>query len=342
MVAARCWLRQLHDRRTGRSGAGCSRGQAVASSQAPARPGACSTTTSRGDPPLREDIHSDWAAPFRQFVRMGRLNLAPLLCSPDREPDGDPRVPHRRRQRRARRRRGAQADAAQPAEGRSRARSTTDMLGLGDGYTIITPPDATRPSALITAESPLQCITAQDPATGRTLAGLKMFRDEWDTTDWAYLFLPGELWVARARRGGRTRRRRSGSSSARSGSGTWTSSTTSPADKVRDGAVPQQGRRRASSRTTSTTSTGSTTRSSTSGGSGRSRRSGSGRSSDKDDEDDERRRRGRPTGWPTSMSDERDSAELFISSPDALWQAPAGREDLGVRQRRRRPRWSSR
>lgn len=42
-------------------------------------------------------------------------------------------------------------------------------------------------------------IVANDPATGLPLAGLKMFRNEWDDEDIAYLYLPGEVLMARRR-----------------------------------------------------------------------------------------------------------------------------------------------
>lgn len=150
-----------------------------------------------GDPPLREDIHSGWAAPFRQFLRMGRMNIAPKLVSSTsnrmglrdfRTAAADDELGD-----------AVARDLMKHNKLRLRARQVHDwMLGLGDAYTIITPPDATRAWSLITAESPMQCITAEDPATGRTVAGLKMFRDELSGADFAYLFLPGELYVARA------------------------------------------------------------------------------------------------------------------------------------------------
>lgn len=150
----------------------------------------------RGDPPLQPDVHGSWAGPFRQFVRMGRLNLAELVTLAPGNRLGI---------------RDFRTSAADDELGDEKARELMkrnelklkarevhhDMLGLGDAYTIVTPPDAKRDWSLITAESPLQCITAHDAATGETLAGLKMFRDDWDSADFAYLFLPGELWVAR-------------------------------------------------------------------------------------------------------------------------------------------------
>lgn len=156
-----------------------------------------------GDPPLREDIHSEWAAPFRQFLRVGRMNVAPKLVSSTTNRMG------------IRDFRTAAADdelgdiAARDLMKRNdlklKARELhDDMLGLGDAYTIVTPPGGKRDWSLITAESPMECITAHDAATGETLAGLKMFRDDWDTTDFAYLFLPGKVMVAKCEVGSST------------------------------------------------------------------------------------------------------------------------------------------
>ncbi|WP_183407634.1 phage portal protein [Nocardioides marmoriginsengisoli] len=149
-----------------------------------------------GDPPLREDIHSEWSAPFRQFLRMGRMNIAPKLVSSTTNRMGlrdfrTAAVDDELGDLKAR-------DLMRHNKLKLRAREVHDnMLGLGDAYTIVTPPDDTRAWSLITSESPLECITAHDPATGETLAGLKMFRDEIENADYAYLFLPGELYVAR-------------------------------------------------------------------------------------------------------------------------------------------------
>lgn len=156
----------------------------------------------RGDPPLRKDIHEGWADPFRQFVRMGRLNFADLLVSSTGNRLGirDFRT-------------AAADDELGDAEARRIMRANNlelvshdvhdFMLALGDGYGMLTPPDASRVIPLITAETPLATITAHHAATGATLAGLKMFRDDWDERDWAYLFLPaqkqgqaGEMYVA--------------------------------------------------------------------------------------------------------------------------------------------------
>ena len=195
------WLnvlaQQLHDRRAGRRGSSQFSRRTIESTKI--RPGLTLLEDYlAGDPPLREDIHSGWAAPFRQFLRMGRMNVAPLLVSSTtkrlnirdfRTAAGDDDLGD------------VEARRLMRANGmRVKIRETHDnMCGYGDGYVMLTPPDATRAHTLITAESPLQCITAHDAATGVTLAALKMFRDEWDATDWAYLFVRGEgLYVARA------------------------------------------------------------------------------------------------------------------------------------------------
>lgn len=185
---------KLHERRSGRDG----KRQFSRRTFEPSRvtPGLVLLSDYlRGDPPLREDIHSDWAIPFRQFLRMGRMNVAPKLVSSitNRMAIRDFRT-------------AAADDELGDAEARNlmrlnklrvRSREVHDfMCGLGYGYTIVTPPDGARDWSLITSESPMECITAHDPATGEELAGLKMFRDSTTKTDWAFLFLPGEVWVA--------------------------------------------------------------------------------------------------------------------------------------------------
>lgn len=195
------WLKvlaeQLHNRRVGREGRLLWTRSKVQSSTI--RPGLILLEDyRRGDPPLHDDIHSGWADPFRRFVRMGRLNIADLIVTSPSNRMGITDF-----------RTAAANDELGDIEARRLMRRNSlklvardvheYMLGLGDGYTITTPPDlgeGGRDFSLITAESPLQCITAHDPATGEYLAGLKMFRDDWDSTDLAYLFLPGKLHVA--------------------------------------------------------------------------------------------------------------------------------------------------
>ena len=184
--------RALHERRTGRvNGRRWNRGLA---STARIRPPLTVLDDYRqGDPPLRPDIHNSWKPYVRQFVRMGRLNVADLVVS----------ATANRMQLRDFRTASAgdeMGDSAARDIMRANgmklvARDVIETcLGLGDSYTIVTPPSAGRSHALITAEDPREVITAQDPATGEYLAALKMFRSEWDDEDVAYLYLPGDVY----------------------------------------------------------------------------------------------------------------------------------------------------
>lgn len=75
------------------------------------------------------------------------------------------------------------------------------MLSLSEAYVSVgLSPDATAvdgsPMPVIAAEDPRQIITLDDPATHRAAAALKLFTDPISGTDYAYLWLPGELHVA--------------------------------------------------------------------------------------------------------------------------------------------------
>lgn len=147
-----------------------------------------------GDPPLQQ-VAGEWQGYVREFIRKGRLNIADLLVSS---------TANRMQLRDFR------TAAADDEMGDERARDIMrandlalkfrevheGMLSLGDAYTITTPPDEKRKYPLITAESATQVITADDPATGETIAGLKMFRDDWDSADLAYVYLPGKVFRA--------------------------------------------------------------------------------------------------------------------------------------------------
>ena len=187
--------RELHDRRTGRSGTRRWTRSTV-TTQHIRPPLHVLEDYRRGDPPLRPDIHSGWKPYVRQFVRMGRLNVADLLISSTSN----------RMQLRDFRTAEANDELGdviargimRANEMKLRAREVHDtMLSLGDAYTIMTPPGGRRKHTLITSEDPQQVITAHDPATGEYLAGLKMFRDEWNSEDLAYLYLPGLVRMAR-------------------------------------------------------------------------------------------------------------------------------------------------
>lgn len=65
------------------------------------------------------------------------------------------------------------------------------MLSMGDGYTMVGPPPEGSAYASITAEDPRQCITAHDPIRQQMeRAGLKLFHDEEEGTDRAFVYLP--------------------------------------------------------------------------------------------------------------------------------------------------------
>jgi hypothetical protein len=75
------------------------------------------------------------------------------------------------------------------------------MLVMGEAYTIVGPPD-TDGIPVITAEDPRQCITAHDPARpSRVRAGLKWYYDAEAGQDVAYVYLPGQVHVARREAG---------------------------------------------------------------------------------------------------------------------------------------------
>lgn len=135
---------------------------------------------------------------YRRLMRIARLNMARLVVEALRErmlPVGF--------------RTGAASDALGDAEAwRIWQANSLDadssivhrsMLSKGDGYVIVGPVDTEIGAPLITPESPLQVISELDPQRRRrTLAALKVYRDDVAGTDVAYLHLPG--YVVRARR----------------------------------------------------------------------------------------------------------------------------------------------
>lgn len=71
------------------------------------------------------------------------------------------------------------------------------MLALGDSYTIIGAPDEETGVPVITAEDPRQVVTFHDPAQqSKIRAGAKFFHDAEFEQDFAYLYLPGRVFVA--------------------------------------------------------------------------------------------------------------------------------------------------
>jgi hypothetical protein len=72
------------------------------------------------------------------------------------------------------------------------------MFRFGSTYVIVGPPDPLSKVPVVTSEDPRQIITEHDPAQPRkVLAALKIYHDDVEGADFAYLWLPGKLWVAR-------------------------------------------------------------------------------------------------------------------------------------------------
>lgn len=70
-------------------------------------------------------------------------------------------------------------------------------LSMSDAYVIVGGPDPEIGAPRITPEDPRQVITAHDPVVKRrTIAALKIFHDDVENLDLAYIYLPGEVWRA--------------------------------------------------------------------------------------------------------------------------------------------------
>lgn len=154
----------------------------------------------RGDPPLL-GVASGWREQFRVVARIGRLNFAETIISAKGDRMGL---------------RGFRTIAADDELGdqyatelmlrlglETKAMEVHDgMLSLADGYAMVTPPKSGQKWPTATSEDARECITAHDPATGETIAGLKLYRDEWDDADFAQVFVRQddgsvEHWTAR-------------------------------------------------------------------------------------------------------------------------------------------------
>lgn len=139
-----------------------------------------------GDPPLL-GYADNWKQHFLQVMRMGRLNAAELVVNSKAD-----RMPLR----------GFRTAAATDQLGDQVARQILRLnkgkvlarevhsaqLWAADSYGMATP-RAAGGHAVMTFEDPRETITAHDPATGETLAALKLYRDEWDSRDIAHLFV---------------------------------------------------------------------------------------------------------------------------------------------------------
>lgn len=73
------------------------------------------------------------------------------------------------------------------------------MLGFGDAYAIVGPVDPEIDAPVISVEDPRDVVAMVDPVRRRrSIAALKVFRDEDAETDRLYLYLPGEVHRAEA------------------------------------------------------------------------------------------------------------------------------------------------
>jgi hypothetical protein len=194
--------RALHERRTGRDGS--RRWDRTLLDNKVERPGLeLLHAYFRGDPPLRRDIHDQWKPYVRAFLRAGRLNFATKTCTAT----SNRMELYGFRTAAASDEFGDQQAADIMAVNEYELLSSTlhdHMLGMGDAYTITTPPTADM-WPRITAEDPRQVITVEHPVTKQTIAGLKLYRDEWDSADYAFFAMryeSGQVMVARLRKKG--------------------------------------------------------------------------------------------------------------------------------------------
>lgn len=148
-----------------------------------------------GNPPLPEGAKGMKDA-YRDFQRKSRTNYAELIVEAPRErmiPNGfttsleqDP-----------------QGDAIAWGYWTANALEVgsadvhSNMLALGDGYTLIGGVDRETGVPNITSEDPRQIITRHDPSRPRVVTvALKVFTDEWTGLDTAFLYTPGQVLVA--------------------------------------------------------------------------------------------------------------------------------------------------
>lgn len=150
---------------------------------------------STGNPPLPEGAHAAREA-YTQFQRLARSNFAELMVEAVRErmtvigfrTSAEDDVTGDEEAWRIWRRAGMPVESAEVLR---------TMLRLGDSYVITGPPDPGSDIPVITSEDPRQVVTEHDPRQQRKiLAGLKLFHDDVNHQDLAYLFLPGQVYVA--------------------------------------------------------------------------------------------------------------------------------------------------
>lgn len=143
-----------------------------------------------GDPPLI-GFAEGWGDAFREICRLGRLNMAENIVNAK-----SARMTLR----------GFRTSAANDDLGDQKAREIMRATGLKvkareihdymlwarTGYAMVTPPSkpvSDGGMVGITAEDPRYTIVVHDPATGKPMAGLKLYRDDWDYSYVAHMYL---------------------------------------------------------------------------------------------------------------------------------------------------------
>lgn len=174
-----------------------------------------------GDPPMPLRSETERAA-FKELRKTGRLNMADALVSSVTE-----RMAVRAIRTAAEGTQAGDSEAWKVFVANQLAVELPDvldsMLGLGDGYMIVgVDPDVedtpTAGQVWITAEDPRQVVTIHNPVRqSQTRAAAKFFYDPDEGADFAYLYLPGKVYVARHER----RSRRRGSIATRFSSSSW-------------------------------------------------------------------------------------------------------------------------
>lgn len=149
----------------------------------------------RGNPPLPEGAENAQSA-YKAFQKKARLNLAELAV----DAVLDRMIPVGFQT-------GAEGDEAGDAEARKiwvangldveATEVHRNMLVLRDGYVIVGAPDPETGIPVITAEDPRQVVSFHDPVQQRKIrAGAKFFHDPELERDFAYLYMPGHVFVA--------------------------------------------------------------------------------------------------------------------------------------------------
>jgi hypothetical protein len=181
-------LQDLHNRRTGRRGSH-RWNRELLEQKVPRPPLKVLDDYFRGDPPLSKSIHSEWKPYIRAFLRAGRYNIAEKTVTGTSN-----RMTLR----------GFYTAAVNDEDGDQLAHEimlanefdilTSEvhdfMLRMGDGFTLTQPPvNGDDQYGRTTAEDPRQVTTVHDPLTGAIVAGVKLYRDDWDEADFAHLAL---------------------------------------------------------------------------------------------------------------------------------------------------------